>query len=174
MSSTFLLGLLIVAIGTAGPAYMLAKRVGPVVPVAFVASYVLAVGTLTFISIAVFDMIDVKFRQAPLSAWLEISWPVGTVLFLPSVISALLACWFSRPPTRRDATALLGIYLFLILVAIGAARPTSSAVGFWFVLALPSTIFFAIALAMRVAQGRRHRLSRTHDVHSQSATSIDG
>jgi hypothetical protein len=154
------IALLILAIGVVGPAYLLAKRVGPIVPFAFIAAYVLAVGAFTFIGIAAFDMIDVKFRQAPLSAWLEVSWPAATVLYVPSVISALLACWFSRPSTRRDATALLGVYLFLIVVAMWAARAISSAVGFWFLLALPSTIFFAMALVKRVAQGR-HQISRT-------------
>jgi hypothetical protein len=171
---TIALALLILAIGVVGPAYLLARRIGLVVPLAFIASYVLAVGALTFISVVVFGMIDVKFRQALLSAWLKISWPLATVLYVPSVVFALLACWFSRPSTWRDAAVLLGMYLFLILVAVGAALAFHLHAGFWFQVALPGTVFFAMALVKRVAQGRRHWLSLTHDVPSQSATSTDG
>jgi hypothetical protein len=56
--------LLILAIGAVGAACVLAKRVGPIVPFAFIAPYVLAVGATTFINIGVFDMVDPKFRGA--------------------------------------------------------------------------------------------------------------
>jgi hypothetical protein len=148
--------LFILAIGAVGPGYLLAKRVGPIVPFAFIAAYVLAVGTIAFINIAVFDMIDPKFRQAWLRSWLEVYWPLWIGLLVPSAISALLACWYSRPSTWRDATALLGVYLFLILVAIVAASALHLHLGFWLLVALPSTIFFAMALVKRVAQGQRH------------------
>jgi hypothetical protein len=171
MESAFL----ILAICAVGPAaYLLANRVGTIVPLAFIAACVLALGTITFTRVVVFDMVDVKFRQMPVEAWLEVYWPLWTILFMPSVVSALLACWFSRPSTRRDAAVLLGVYLFLILVAVGAAWALHPYDGFWFITALPSTVFFSMALVKRVAQDRRHRLSRTHDVPSQSATSTDG
>jgi hypothetical protein len=56
--------LLILAIGAVGAACVLAKRVGPIVPFAFIAPYVLAVGATTFINIGAFDMVDPKFRGA--------------------------------------------------------------------------------------------------------------
>src|SRR5215470_17947105 len=65
-------------------AYLLAKRVGPIVPFAFIAAYVLAVGTLTFIDVVVFGRVDVKWRQAPVSAWLNVYWPLVTVVNVPS------------------------------------------------------------------------------------------
>jgi hypothetical protein len=142
-----------------GLGLLLAKRVGPIVPFAFIAAYVLVVGAITFIDVVVFDRVDVKWRQAPICAWLDIYWPLVTVVYVPSVVSALLACWFSRPSTWRDATVLLGVYLFLILVAIGAVSALDLHVGFWFLVALPSTIFFAMALVKRVAQGQQRELS---------------
>lgn len=165
--------LLILAMGALGPAvYLLAKRVGAIVPLAFIAACVLAFGIVTFTKVVVFGMVDVKFRQMPITAWLEVYWPLWTILFVPSVVSALLACWFSCPSTWRDAAVLLGVYLFLILVAVGAASALD--LGFWFFVAVPSIVFFAMALVKRVTQGRRHRLSRTYDVPSRSATSTDG
>jgi hypothetical protein len=145
--------------GVPASAYLLAKRAGPIVPFVFIAAYVLAVGAITFIDVVVFDRVDVKFRQAPVRAWLDVYWPLATVVYVPSVVSALLACWFSRPSTWRDATVLLGVYLFLILVAVGAASALDLHVGFWFLVALPSTIFFAMAFVKRVAQGRQQGLS---------------
>ena len=153
--------LLILAIGAVGAASVLAKRVGPVVPFAFIAAYVLAVGAITFINIGVFDMVDPKFRGVWVKYWLDLDWPLGTILFAPSGISALLACWFSHPLTRRDATALLGVYLFLILVTIGATSALGG-LGVWFLvgeLALLSTIFFATAYVKRLAKGEQHYLS---------------
>jgi hypothetical protein len=44
---------------------------------------------------------------------------------------------------------LLGVYLFLILVAVGAELALHLHGGFWFLVALPSTVFFAIALVKR-------------------------
>jgi len=157
--------LLILAIGMVGAAGVLAKRVGPVVPFAFIAAYVLAVGVSTFISIGVFDMVTPKFREMWVTFWLKVAWPLESVAFAPSAISALLACWFSRPLTRRDATALLGVYLFLIIfVPIGARWALDPYVGQgpWLLvgeLALLSTIFFAMAYVKRVARGEQHDLS---------------
>jgi hypothetical protein len=79
---------------------------------------VMAVGTITFINISVFHLADPKFGEMSVEPWLELYWPLWTFFFAPSAISALLACWFSHPLTWRDATALLGVYLFLMLVAI--------------------------------------------------------
>src|SRR5262249_3141216 len=141
---------------------VLAKRVGPVVPFAFIAAYVLAMGASTFISIGVFDMVDPKFRGVWVKYWLDLAWPLETIFFAPSAICALLACWFSRPLTRRDATALLGVYLFLIIfVPIGATWALGPYLGqgFWFLvgeLALLSTIFFAMAYVKRVAKSEQH------------------
>jgi hypothetical protein len=152
---------LILAICALGPAaYLLARRVGTIVPLAFVAACVLAFGAVTFTRVVVFGMVDVKFRQMPVEAWLEVYWPLWTIEFVPSVVSALLACWVSRPSTRWDATVLLGVFLFLILVMIGAEWALDLHLGFWLFVALPSTVFFAMALIKQVAQGRRHRLSR--------------
>jgi len=139
----------IVGAGSAG--CVLAKRAGPLVPFAFIAAYVLAMGASTFISIRVFDMVDPKFRAVWVKYWLDLAWPGETIAFAPSAICALLACWFSRPLTQRDATALLGVYLFLIIfVPIGVKWALGPYIGqgLWFlvgVVALLSTIFFAMA-----------------------------
>src|SRR5262249_15861144 len=74
---------------------------------------------------------------------------------------ALLACRFSRPLTRRDATALLGVYLFLIIfVPIGLQWALGPYIepGLWG-LALLRTIFFAMAYVKRVAKGEQDDLS---------------
>jgi hypothetical protein len=162
-----LFSLLIVAIGAVGPSYMLAKRVGPAVPLAFIAAYVLALGAIAIIPFPIdIDIGDYKFP-----GWLTLNWPILIAFFAPSVISALLACWFSRPSVPRDAAALLGVYLFLILVAIGflifvAIGPLSARreVPFWFLvveLALGAT-FFAMALWWRVAKGEQREPSALH------------
>jgi hypothetical protein len=137
------------------------QRVGLVVPFAFIAAYIVAVGAITFINIRVFGIVDPKFSQAWLNAWLELYWPFWTVGFTPSAISALVACWLSRPLTWRDATTTLGVYLFLILVVIEAGwvlDPYITKVlgnqGFWFLIgafAVLSTIFFAMAFMKRAA-----------------------
>jgi hypothetical protein len=158
------IALLIMAVGAVGPAYLLAKRVRIVLPLGFIAACVLAVGAITFAKVVVFGMVDVKWRQMPVRAWLDVYWTLWTILCVPSVAFALLACWFSRPSTWRDAAVLLGVYLFLILVAVGAALVLRLQVGFWFLVVGPSMIFFAMALVKRVAQDRRHRLSRTQPV----------
>ncbi len=169
MATTVFLLLLILAIGAVGAGCVLAKRAGPVVPFAFIAAYVLAMGASTFISIGVFDMVDPKFRAVWVKYWLDLAWPVETIAFAPSAICALLACWFSRPLTRRDATALLGVYLFLIIfVPIGLKWALDPYIGpgLWFlvgVLALLSTIFFAMAYVKRVAKGEQQDFSALRD-----------
>jgi hypothetical protein len=156
------IALLILTIATVGPACLLATRVGPVVPFAFVAAYVLVVGAITFINIDV--VVHPEWRQSWVGSWLEVWWPLWTVFFTPSAISALLACWFSRPLTRRDATALLGVYLLLILVMVGAAWALDlydGEQGFRFLIgqfAVLSTIFFATAYRKRVAMREQHDL----------------
>src|SRR5260370_41761190 len=89
--------------GVPASAYLLAKRAGPIVPFVFIAAYVLAVGAITFIDVVVFDRVDVKFRQPPVSALLDVYCPLVTVLYLPCVVSFSLACWFSCRSTWRDA-----------------------------------------------------------------------
>jgi len=161
--------LLILAIGAVGPGWVLAKRAGPVVPFAFIAAYVLAMGASTFISIAVFDVVDPKFRAVWVKYWLDLAWPVETIAFAPSAICALLACWFSRPLTQRDTMALLGAYLFLIIfVPFGVKWALGPHIGqgLWFLvgeLALLSTIFFAMAYIKRVAKREQQDLSALRD-----------
>jgi hypothetical protein len=66
--------------------------------------------------------------------------------------------------TQRDATALLGVYLFLILVMVGAAWALDlydGEQGFRFLIgqfAVLSTIFFATAHGKRVAKREQHDL----------------
>ena len=159
-TTTVFVILLMLAIGAVG-AGLLAKRAGPVVPFAFIAAYFLAMGASTFISIRVFDMVDPKFRAVWVMYWLDLAWPAATIVSAPSAVCALLACRFSRPLTRRDATALLGVYLFLIIfVPIGLQWALGPYIepGLW-VLALLSTIFFAMAYVKRVAKGEQHDLS---------------
>jgi hypothetical protein len=156
--SAWFLSILALVIGVVDPACLLTTRVGPIVPFAFIAAYVLALGAISFVIIGVFGMVDVMFRAAWVSAWLELDWPLWTILFAPSAISALLACWFSRPSVRRDAAMLLGVYLLLILAAMGAVGVLAHVGirGPWFLvggLALLSSIFFAMALVKRAAQG---------------------
>jgi hypothetical protein len=148
---------------------VLAKRARPLVPFAFIAAYVLAMGASTFISIRVFDMVDPKFRAVWVKYWLDLAWPGETIAFAPSAICALLPCWFSRPLTQRDATALLGVYLFLIIfVPIGVKWALGPYIGqgLWFlvgVVALLSTIFFAMAYVKRIAKSEQHDLSALRD-----------
>jgi hypothetical protein len=126
------------------------------------------VGAITFINIGVFHLVDPKFREMWVKPWLELFWPLWTIFFAPSAISALLACWFSRPSTWRNATALLGVYLFLMLVAIEIAWALD--VQFLFLVgefALLSMIFLTIAHWKSKQAYRRpsdYTASRTHDV----------
>jgi hypothetical protein len=71
---------------------VLAKRVGVVMPFAFIAVYVMAVGAVTLINISVFHLSDSKFRDLWVEPWLKFYWPLWTLFFAPSAISALLAC----------------------------------------------------------------------------------
>jgi hypothetical protein len=160
MPTTLLLLPLFMALGTAGAACVLAKRVGAFVPFAFIATYVLTVGAILFVNIGVFHIVDPKFRKMWIEAWLEIYWPLWAVFYSPSAMLALLACWYARPLRPRDATALLGSYLALMIVAIEIA---------WVLDAHPlflvgdfvglSVIFLAMAHWKRTANGVRHNSS---------------
>jgi hypothetical protein len=88
---SFLVPPLVLTVGLIAAAAIIARRVGIVVPFAFVAMYALGVGAVTFVNIAVFDMVDPKFRELWMKSWLEIYWPLWSVFFAPSAISALLA-----------------------------------------------------------------------------------
>ena len=55
-----------------------------------------AIGAVTLLNIAVFDMVDSKFRELWMKSCLEIYWPLWSVFFAPGAISALLATWLSR------------------------------------------------------------------------------
>ena len=76
MPSTFLMIFFVpkLAVGLIAAAIILARRVGLVVPFAFVATCVLSVGT--FLNVAVFDMADAKFRELWMKSRLEIYWPL--------------------------------------------------------------------------------------------------
>jgi hypothetical protein len=121
MSATLLLFPLFMVLGTYGAAWVLARRVGAIVPIIFVATYVLTVAAILLVNIGVFHIVDPKFRQTWKEAWLEIYWPLWAVFFAPSAMLALLACWYARPLTPRGAIKLLGSYLVLMVVAIEIA-----------------------------------------------------
>ena len=159
MPPTFLLAFfvppLVLAIGLIPAAILLARRVGLVVPFAFVATYALGVGAVTFLNVAVFDMADPKFRELWIKSWLEIYWPLWSAFFAPSAIFALLATWLSRLTKGKEAAVLLGAFLLLILAAIDAwvLDPYIGRKGPWFLLgafAFLSTVFVAIAMVARV------------------------
>jgi hypothetical protein len=139
MPTTLILFSLTLAIGAFGTACVLAKRVGVVVPFAFIAVYVMARGCHHVH----------QYRCIPSRG--------------PQV-----SCWFSRPSTWRNATALLGVYLFLMLVAIEIAWALD--VQFLFLVgefALLSMIFLTIAHWKSKQAYRRpsdYTASRTHDV----------
>src|SRR5215467_5825382 len=147
---------LVLAVGLIAAAVILATRVGLVVPFAFVATYALGVGAVTFLNVAVFDMADPKFRELWMKSWLEIYWPLWSVFFAPSAISALLATWLSRLTKGKEAAVLLGAFLLLILAAIEIAWVLDPYIGRrapWFLLgafAFLSTVFVAIAMVARV------------------------
>jgi hypothetical protein len=168
MPATLVFVHLILAIAAFGAACVLAKRVGVVVPFALIAIYVMAVGAVTFINISVFHLADPKFGVMRVEAWLELYWPLWTVFFAPSAISALLACWFSRPWTRRDASVLLAAYLFLILVAIEIGWALDG--GLFFLVgafALLTVLFLVMAYWERRQPRHRpsdHQADRTLDV----------
>ena len=143
---------LTLAIGAVWVASVLAKRVGVLVPFAFVVTYVLGVGAIILVNIGVFHIVDPKFRHHWVSAWLELYWPLWTTFHAPTAISALLACWFSRPSTRKDAIRLLGLYLLLILFAVQVAWLLDAGVLYQLgAFVLLSTIFFATAYWKRAA-----------------------
>jgi hypothetical protein len=167
MPATLVFVPLILAIGAVGAAFVLAKRAGVVVPFAFIAVYVMAVGAVTFINISVFHLADSKFGAMWVEPWL-FYWPLWTVFFAPSAISALLACWFSRPSRRRDATVLLAAFLFLILVAIEIGWALDG--GLFFLVGafvLLTVLFLAMAYWKRRQPRHRpsdHQADRTIDV----------
>ena len=151
----FFLPPLVLAVGLIAAAIILARRVGLVVPFAFVATYALGVGAVTFLNVAVFDMADPKFRELWIKSWLEIYWPLWSAFFAPSAIFALLATWLSRLTKGKEAAVLLGAFLLLILAAIDAwvLDPYIGRKGPWFPLgafAFLSTVFVAIAMVARV------------------------
>jgi hypothetical protein len=147
---------LVLAVGLIAAAVILARRVGLVVPFAFVVTYALGVGAVTFLNVAVFDMVDPKFRELWVKSWLEIYWPLWSVFFAPSAISALLATWLSRLTKGKEAAMLLGAFLLLILTAIEIAWVLDPYIGRrapWFLLGaftFLSTVFVAIAMVARV------------------------
>jgi hypothetical protein len=146
MPTALLLVPLILAVGVVVAATMLAKRVGGLVPFAFIMTYVFGVGALLLVNIGVFGIVDPKFHASWASAWLEIFWPLWTTFFAPSIISALFASRFSGLSTRRDAVRLLGLFLFLILFAIQIAWVIDAGpVYLVSVFAILSAIFFAKA-----------------------------
>lgn len=134
----------------------LTRRVGFAVPFAFIATYTLCVGALTFLNIGAFDMVDAKFREMWVTAWLQIYWPLWTVFFAPSAICALLANWFSGATGRRDAVIMLGVFLGLILIAIEIQWTLDAYIGrygFWPLLSaltILGAMFFAIGQVARV------------------------
>jgi len=152
----FFLPPLVLAVGLIAAAIILARRVGLVVPFAFVATYALGVGAVTFLNVAVFDMADPKFRELWIKSWLEIYWPLWSAFFAPSAIFALLATWLSRLTKGKEAAVLLGTFLLLILAAMEIAwvlDPYIGRKGPWFPLgafAFLSTVFVAIAMVARV------------------------
>jgi hypothetical protein len=87
---------------------------------------------------------------------LEIYWPLRSVFFAPSAISALLATWLSSLTKAKGVALLLGVFLLLILAAIEIAwvlNPYIGRKGPWFLLgafAFLSTVFVAIAMVVRV------------------------
>src|SRR5215467_14303355 len=147
---------LVLAVFLIAAAIFLARRVGLVVPFAFVATYALGVGAVTFLNVAVFDMVDPKFRELWMKSWLEIYWPLWSVFFAPSAISALLATWLSRLTKGNAAAVLLGAFLLVILAAIEIAwvlDPYFGREGPWFLLGaftFLSTVFVAITMVARV------------------------
>jgi hypothetical protein len=111
---------------------------------------------VTLLNIAVFDMVDSKFRELWMKSWLALYWPLWSVFFAPSAISALLATWLSRITEGKRAAFLLGVFLLLILAAIELAWVLDPYIGRkapWFLLgafAFLSTVFVAIAMVARV------------------------
>ena len=146
---------LVLAVGLIAAAIILARRVGLVVPFAFVATYALGVGAVTFLNVTVFDMVDPKFHELRMKSWLEIYWPLWSVFFAPSAICALLATWLSRLTKGKEAAVLLGTFLLLILAAMEIAwvlDPYIGRKGPWFLLgafACLGTVFLAIAMVAR-------------------------
>jgi hypothetical protein len=86
----------------------------------FLAAYVLAVGALIYVNVVVFGLGDSKFSHALVQAWLEVYWPLWTIVYSPAAATALLAAWYSRLPLR-NVWVLLGLFLALIAVAMEVA-----------------------------------------------------
>jgi hypothetical protein len=154
---------LILAMAGFGAAAALAKRVGVLVPSAFVVAYVLGVGAILLVNIGVLQHVDPKFRVNWVSAWRDLFWPLWTIFYSPTAASALLACWFSRPSTRKSAISLLGLYLILILVAIQIAWVIDANLSYVLgAFVLLGAIFFAMAGWKRAANSALDNSSPLH------------
>jgi hypothetical protein len=74
------------------------------------------VGALCYVDLIVLD----KGRAyGHPSTWLDVDWPILSVIFAPAAAAALLATWWSKQ-SPRDAVALLARFLALILVVVEA------------------------------------------------------
>jgi hypothetical protein len=77
---------------------------------------------------------------------LEIYWPLRSVFFAPSAISALLATWLSSLTKAKGVAPLLGVFLPLILAAIEIAWVLDPYIAFAFL----SKVIVAIAMVVGV------------------------
>jgi hypothetical protein len=64
---------------------------GLAIAAGFVAAYVLLMGALTYFNVVALGLIDGKFYNAPLQAWLEIYWPLWSIFYAPAAVAGLLA-----------------------------------------------------------------------------------
>jgi hypothetical protein len=153
---------LVLVVGLVAGYSGLTIRVGFVVPFTFIVTYPLGVGALTLLNVGVFDMADPKFREMWMESWLEIYWPLWTIIFAPSAICALLATWFSGVTNRRGTAMMLGVCFVLILIAIESLWALDPYIGryeFWPLLgafAILSANFFAIARFAGVRPANEH------------------
>lgn len=156
MFTPLLLAPIILATGTVVATAMLAQSVGVLAPFVFAVTYVLGLGAVLLMNIGVFGLVDAKFSVSWAGVWLEIFWPLWATSFAPNAISALFACWFSRPPTRTDAIRLLSLYLLLILFAVQSGWLIDAGPAYLIsVFVVPSATFFAIAGWNRANGARR-------------------
>jgi hypothetical protein len=129
---------------------------GVVVAVVFLCSYVLLVGALCYVDLILLDG-GRAYGHPP--TWLDVDWPIFSVLFAPTAAAALLAAWWSKQ-SSRDAVSLLARFLALIIVAVEAVAIWRLDLGRHIFLAIIGAqvlligAFFVVGLLLRMANNR--------------------
>jgi hypothetical protein len=130
------------------------------------------VGALCYVDLIVLDGGRPYGHPA---TWLDVDWPILSVLFAPTAAAALLAAWWSKQ-SSRDALALLARFLALIIVVVEATAIWRLYLGRYIFLALIGAqilligAFFFVGLLIRIANNRLTQWRERHSDLQRSAT----